>query len=67
MGRDGEGWKPLSRDDCDLLNELVRSELGACVVRLQGSDKYFLDTHELSLVHIHSGYFPSISLIFLIA
>ena len=42
MGRDGEGWKPLSRDDCDLLNELVRSELGACVVRLQGSDKYLL-------------------------
>lgn len=56
IGRDGEAWKPLSRDDCDLLNELVRSDVGACVVRLQGTDKYLLDTHEFSLVHIHSGY-----------
>ena len=55
MGRDGEDWKILSRDDCELLNELVRSDLGACVVRLGGSDKYLLDTKELSLVHIHSG------------
>ena len=55
MARDGEDWKTLSRDDCELLNELVRSDLGACVVRLGGSDKYLLDTKELSLVHIHSG------------
>lgn len=57
MGREGEAWKPLSREDCDLLNELVRSEVGTCVVRLQGSEKFLFDSHALTLVHIHSGYF----------